>query len=79
MKSVGFKFFYELEGGSLTFSIDRAIKREDKNPFLVSRANFHRNLDTSKMSNIEQIKINLVNILNDWEKFQQLHAIIIEK
>lgn len=78
MKSVGFKFFYELEGGSLTFSIDKAIKKEDKKPFLVSRGNFHRNLDTSKMPTSEQIKINLGNILNDWEKFQQLHAIIIE-
>lgn len=78
MKNVGFKFSYELEGGSLVFSIDKAIKREDKNPFLVTRGNFHRDLDTNKMPTSEQIKIVLDNILNDWEKFQQLHAIIIE-
>ncbi len=78
MQSAAFKFVYELKGGSLSFSIDKGVQREDKKPFVLSRGNFHRDLDTSKMPTNEQIKNYLGYICNDWEKFQQLHAIIIE-
>jgi len=78
IKSVGFKFSYELEGGSLTFSIDKGIGGDVDKSFIVTRANFHRSLDTRSMPTSEQIANKLNSIMDDWGKFQQLHSKIIE-
>lgn len=79
LQSVGVKFSYGLEDGGVTFSIDKGHREDAEKPFIVSRANFHRDLGICNMPVSEQIKNILVNIENDWERFQQLHSAIIEK
>lgn len=78
MQGVGYKFTYELENGFITFSIDRGGRAGVENPVVVTRANFHRNLNLAKMPTSDQV-INILNgIQDDWNKFKELQSTIIE-
>lgn len=78
MRNVGLNFSYDLDNGNITFSIDKGAKKDEGKPIIVSRANFHRDLDMNNMPTSEQIKSNLNNIMKDWDRFQQLHSAIFK-
>lgn len=78
MQSVGFKFSYGLENGTIAFSIDKGSRKAVDKPFIVSRANFHRELDLREKPTSDQIKIFLGNIGSDRERFDQLYTEIME-
>jgi len=78
LAKLGFNFTYKIEGGSVTFSIDKGFKEEVDRPFLVVRANFHRDLDISKMPTSDKAIEYLNGVDNDWDLFNNLFEKIIE-
>jgi len=78
IQNLGLKLFYDLEGGNIAFSVDKGMRKDVAKPFIISRANFHRDLDLTVMPSSKQIIKGLENIENDWKRFQELHAAIIE-
>lgn len=76
MKSVGFNFTYPLADGNVVFSIEEGFQNITKQPLIISRANFHR--DLSSQDTTKKILELLGSIQNDWERFLKLHASIIE-
>lgn len=74
MLGLGVKFAYPVDGGQITFSIDSAERPDMAKPFIISRANFHRELDMKSMPTSKQILNHLDNLQNDWERYQELSA-----
>lgn len=78
MRAVGYKFTYELANGFITFSIDKGGRAGIAKPVVVTRANFHRNLDLAKMPTSEQVVNLLKGIHDDWKRFEDLQSTIVE-
>jgi hypothetical protein len=74
----GFRFVYELDGGRIVYSVDKGKKPDVERPFILSRANFHRDLDLSVMPTFEQVHRILGNVQNDIERFNELQTAILQ-
>lgn len=78
LQGTGYKFVYPMENGRIVFSVDVGTRQGNDKPFIVSKANFHRNLDPEIRPTSKQVINFLENIKADWERFEQLHTAIIE-
>lgn len=78
MKSVGLKFVYPVTTGRLVLSIDSGIvetvvdERVHQKPVIIANANFHRDLDTTKLPTSEQMPNYLDEAPGDWDRFSKL-------
>ena len=78
MKSVGLKFVYPVTTGRLVLSIDSGIvetvvdERVHQKPVIIANANFHRDLDTTKLPTSEQVPNYLDEAPGDWDRFSRL-------
>ncbi len=78
MKSVGLRFVYPATLGRLVMSIDSGIIEEvvgnqvQKKPVIIANANFHRDLDVTKLPTSKQVPNYLKEIQADWDRFSEL-------
>lgn len=78
MKSVGLKFVYPIASGRLVLSIDSGIvetvvdEQVHQKPVIIANANFHRDLDTTKLPTSEQVPNCLDEATSDWDRFSKL-------
>lgn len=78
MKSVGLKFVYPITSGRLVMSIDSGFvetavdEQVQQKPVIIANANFHRDLDTTKLPTSEQIPNYLDEAPDDWKRFSKL-------
>lgn len=74
--NLGLKFTYKIDDIDITFSIDKGLSKEDGGQIIISRANFHRNLNQNGTRS-EQIKKYLENMDSDLLLFNKLQNKVI--
>lgn len=78
IKSVGLKFVYPVDSGRLLLSLDSGTivksvdKQEQKKSVIIANANFHRDLDTTKLPTSDQIPGCLNKASMDWTRYDEI-------
>ncbi len=78
LQSVGLKFVYPVDAGSLVLSIDGGNVRKpvdgkvQERSVILANANFHRELDQGKLPTNEQIPKYLHEVSTDWDRFRDI-------
>ena len=80
MNSVGLNFVYPAESGRIVLSIDSGTvsdtsgSTEQKQSVIIANANFHRDLDLSKMPTSGQVSDCLNKNSSDWQRYNEILA-----